>query len=113
MKIKKNDQVKIMAGKDRGKSGKILQVLKNKKNLKKIRVVIEGLNLRYKHLKPRRGNEKGQRIMFPAPLDSSNVQIICPKCGQTAKIGYKILEHKNELAQEKKQRICKKCQAVI
>ncbi|PIP29675.1 50S ribosomal protein L24 [Candidatus Kuenenbacteria bacterium CG23_combo_of_CG06-09_8_20_14_all_36_9] len=111
MKIKKNDQVKIMAGKDRGKSGRILQVLKN--NPEKIRVVVEGLNLKFKHLKPKRGNEKGQRIMFPAPLNSANVQLICPKCGQTARIGYKIFENRNELTREKKQRICKKCQAVI
>lgn len=111
MKLKKNDQVKIMIGKDRGKSGKILQVLKN--NPEKMRVVVEGLNLKYKHLRPRRGNEKGQRIMFPAPLNSANVRLICPKCGQTTRIGYKILENKSELNQEKKQRICKKCQAII
>jgi len=111
MKVKKNDQVKIMKGKDAGKTGKILQVIKKKSE--KIKVVVEGLNLRYKHLKPRRGNEKGQRIMFPAPMDISNVKIICPKCGKTTKIGYKIFENKNELTKEKKQRICKKCLAVI
>ena len=102
MRIKKNDKVQIISGQDRGKNGKILQVL-----LQKNQVVVEGLNLRVKHVRPRRQGEKGQRIQFPAPLAISNVALLCPKCGRRAKIGYKILEN------QRKVRICKKCQEVI
>jgi large subunit ribosomal protein L24 len=102
MRIKKNDKVQIISGQDRGKNGKIMQVL-----LKKNKVVVEGLNLRVKHVRPRRQGEKGQRIQFPAPLAISNVALLCPKCGRRAKIGYKILEN------QRKVRICKKCQEVI
>lgn len=110
MKIKKGDNVKIMLGKDSGKTGKILQVLVGEK--KPTRVVVEGLNLRFKHLRPKKGNEKGQRIMFPAPMNISNVKLICPACNQPVRIGYKKLEG-SELTKEKKIRFCKKCQAAI
>jgi large subunit ribosomal protein L24 len=102
MKIKKGDTVKIICGKDLGKTVKILRVLP-----KKNKVVIEGLNLRIKHVRPRREREKGQRISFPAPMDVSNVMLVCPKCGKATRVGYKILEDK------KKVRICKKCGEVI
>ncbi|HOY55937.1 MAG TPA: 50S ribosomal protein L24 [bacterium] len=110
MKIKKGDQVKIIRGKDRGKSGKVLQLVpRDAKTL----VVVEGLNLCYKHLRPKRDREKGQRIMFPVPFDLSNVMLVCPKCGKPARIGFKILTEKSELNREKKQRICKKCTVAI
>jgi large subunit ribosomal protein L24 len=110
MKIKKGDTVKILSGKDRAKSGKVLQVVKKGDG---IMVVVEGLNLRYKHLRARREREKGQRIMFPAPLDISNVMLVCPHCGKSTRVGYQVLEKKTELKREKKQRVCKKCQAII
>jgi len=102
MKIKKGDKVKIIAGKDKGKEGKILQVL-----FEKNRVIVEGLNLLIKHVKPKRAGEKGQRIQIPAPLNISNVMLICPKCNKPTKIGHKILEDK------KKVRVCKKCKEIM
>jgi large subunit ribosomal protein L24 len=102
MKIKKGDKVKIIAGKDKGKEGKILQVLFDKN-----RVIVEGLNLLVKHVRPKRAGEKGQRIQMPAPLNISNVMLICPKCNKPTKIGHKILEDK------KKVRICKKCKEIM
>jgi large subunit ribosomal protein L24 len=102
MKIKKGDKVKIIAGKDEGKEGKILQVL-----LDRNRVIVEGLNLLVKHVKPRRDGEKGQRIQTPGPLNISNVMLVCPNCNRPTKIGHKILEDK------KKVRICKKCKEII
>jgi large subunit ribosomal protein L24 len=108
--IKKNDNVKIIKGKDRGKNGRVLQVVKREE---KYLVSVEGLNLRYKHLRPRKDREKGQRIMFPALMDSSNVMIVCPKCGKASRIGFKINVEKSELTREKKQRVCKKCGAVV
>lgn len=108
MKIKKGDNVKITCGKDKGKTGKVLQVLPKEK-----RAIIEGLNLRIKHIRPRREREKGQRIQFPAPLDISNLMLICPKCNKPTRVGYKVLEKKTELKKERKQRMCKKCKAII
>lgn len=102
MKIKKSDKVKIIAGKDNGKEGKVLDVFPDSR-----KVVVEGLNLAVKHMRPRREGEKGQRIQFPMPLSASNVLLICSKCGKTTRVGYKILEN------GKKIRMCKKCKEVI
>ena len=113
MKIKRNDTVKILSGKDKGKTGKVLKVLVSIQGKDKTRVVVEGLNLRYKHVKARRQGEKGQRIMFPAPLPISKVALICPKCGKSTRVGYRLLKQKLETAREKKQRLCKKCGSVI
>jgi len=106
MNIKKNDKVKILAGKDKGKTGKVLQVSPSQG-----RVSIEGLNLLIKHLRPRRQNEKGQRIEFPAFINLSNVALVCPKCGKATKVGYKIMKVEGKKA--KKFRVCKKCQETI
>ncbi len=116
MKIKKNDTIKILTGKDQGKTGKVLTVLHPSKSVKThsgkdLKVVVEGLNLRYKHLRPKKSGEKGQRIMFPAPMNISNVQLICPKCGKPTRVGFKLQEGKSDISREKKNRICKKCKA--
>ena len=97
MKIKKGDIVKMLAGKDRGKTGKVLRSLPDKN-----KVIVEGLNIIKKHTKPRKEGQKGQRVEVPRAVQSSNVMIICPKCGKPSRIGYKASE-------DKKYRICKKC----
>jgi len=97
MKIKKGDTVLIISGKDRGRKGKILEVFP-----KENRILVEGINLRKKHQRPRRTGEKGQIVELPAPIDIANVKLICPKCGKATRVGYKI-------SGEKKYRICKKC----
>lgn len=102
MKIKKGDLVKIISGKDKGKQGKIIRSIP-----KEDKIVVEGLNLRIKHLKPRRQGEKGQRIQFPASLNVSKVMLICPKCSRPTRVGYKFLEDKS------KERICKRCGEII
>lgn len=102
MNIKTGDTIKIIAGKDKGKTGKVLQVFPAK-NL----VSVEGLNIAIKHLRPRRQNEKGQRIEFPAPFNISNVILVCPNCGRDTRVGHKELDNK------KKARVCKRCQQVI
>lgn len=106
MNIKKNDKVKILAGKDKGKTGKVLQVSPTQG-----RVSVEGLNLLIKHLRPNRSNEKGQRIEFPAFINLSNVALVCPKCGKATKVGFKTI--KTEGKKAKKFRVCKKCQETI
>jgi len=97
MKIRKGDQVLIISGKDRLKRGKILAVFP-----KQDRLVVEGANLRKKHVRPKRGGEKGQIVETPAAMSVADVKLICPKCGQPTRIGAKIIENK-------KYRVCKKC----
>jgi large subunit ribosomal protein L24 len=106
MNIKKNDKVQILTGKDKGKSGKVLQVM-----ARQGRISIEGLNILIKHLRPNRSNEKGQRIEFPGFINVSNVALVCPKCGKTTKVAHKII--KSENGSSKKFRACKKCQETI
>ena len=101
MKIKKNDTVLIIACKDKGKKGKVLKSLP-----KENKIIVEGLNLAKKHQKPRRSGEKGQVVEVSRPLSVSNVKLICPKCGQGTRVGYKTTE-------TDKFRICKKCQSEI
>jgi large subunit ribosomal protein L24 len=108
MKIKKNDNVMILAGKDKGKTGKVLQVFPEKQ-----RASIEGLNLLIKHLRPRREGEKGQRIEFPSPLNMSNVMLVCTKCGKPTRVSYKISEVAGSNGKKTKVRVCKKCKQVI
>lgn len=101
MKIKSNDKVKVIAGKDRGKEGKVIQVFpKNDK------VVVEGLNIMKKHLRPKKQGEKGQVIELAAPMSISNVMLVCEKCGSPTRIGFKVDE-------KSKKRICKKCKEEI
>lgn len=106
MNIKKNDRVKILAGKDKDKAGKVLQVSR-----KDGRVSIEGLNLLIKHLRPSREGDKGQRIEFPAFINVSNVALVCPKCGKATRVNHKII--KTEDGKSKKFRVCKKCNELI
>lgn len=106
MKIKKNDKVKILTGKDKGKSGKVLQVMP-----KNNRLSVEGLNILIKHLRPNREGEKGQRIEFPGFINASNVILICPECNKTTRVAYKKVKKDNQ--KEKKYRYCRKCQAII
>mgnify|MGYP000094317539 CR=1 FL=1 len=101
MKVKKGDLVKILSGKDRDKRGKILKTFPQKG-----KVLVEGLNLVKKHQKAARRGEKGERISLSMPIDVSNVQLICPKCSKTTRIGIKLVD-KNKF------RICKKCGAEI
>ncbi len=82
MKIKTGDKVRVLAGKDKGKEGKVLQVFP-----KLERVVVENVNLMTKFLK-RRGTTKGQAIKFPSPLHVSNVRIISEKSGKSGRVGF-------------------------
>jgi len=97
MKIKKGDTVLITAGKDKGKQGKVSKSLP-----KENKIIVEGLNIVKKSVRPKRGGEKGQIVAISRPIDASNAKIVCPKCGQPARIGYKITE-------TEKFRVCKKC----
>lgn len=97
MKIRKNDQVLIISGKDKGKKGKVLEVFPMAQ-----KITVENINLIKKHRRPRRQGEKGQIIEISKPLHISNIKLICPKCGEAVRVGYKLTE-------TEKFRICKKC----
>jgi large subunit ribosomal protein L24 len=99
--IKKNDLVMVTNGKDKGKSGKVLRIVK-----KKDRLVVEKVNLIKKHVKPSQ-KSKGGIMERESPIHISNVMIYCEKCSKPVRVGKKILEN------GKKVRYCKKCAEVI
>ncbi len=101
MKIKKGDQVLIISGKDKGKKGNVLKVIPEEE-----KIVVENVNLLKRHTKPKKAGEKGQIVQKSSPINFSKVKLICPKCGQATRVGYKILDNK-------KYRICKKCDQEI
>src|SRR3990167_8578603 len=87
MKIKTGDNVKVLSGKNRGKTGKVIQVLVNKITCQSF-VVVEGLNLRKKHMRAKKGNEKGQTIELSYPMHASNVMLIDPSSHKPTRIGF-------------------------
>ncbi|MBI4059443.1 50S ribosomal protein L24 [Candidatus Giovannonibacteria bacterium] len=97
-RIKKGDQVFVISGKDRGRTGKILKVYS-----KDGRILVEGLNLRKRHKRARRSGEKGSIVEHPAPLAASKVMPKCPHCGKAARVGF------NTSASGLKSRFCRKC----
>ena len=101
MRIKKGDTVQVLSGNDKGKTGEVLEVIP-----KDSKVVVKGVNVRKKHIKPRRQGEEGGIIAIECAVDSSKVNVVCPKCGKATRVEYKVEE-------DKKVRICKKCGAVI
>lgn len=101
MKLKLNDQIQVITGKDKGKKGLIIKIL-SKQN----KIVVEKVNIRTKHIK-KTTQKPGEKIQFEAPIDSSNAMLICPQCGKLSRVGYKKLES------NKKQRICKKCKESV
>jgi large subunit ribosomal protein L24 len=97
MKVKMNDNVLVITGKDRNKTGKITKIL-NKSD----KVVVEKVNMRTKHIKKTQ-TAPGSKIQFEAAMPASNVMVVCPNCKKATRVGYKKLES------GKKQRMCKKC----
>jgi large subunit ribosomal protein L24 len=102
MKIKKGDNVIVTAGKDKGKQAKVLRLFRETE-----KALVEGVNLRKKHQKPRRQGEKGQMIDMPHPIHLSNILLYCPSCKQGVRVGAKITAPGR--AGKKKIRVCKKC----
>jgi large subunit ribosomal protein L24 len=101
--IRKNDNVLVITGKDRGKRGRVLRVLPDKN-----RLIVEGVNLIKRHTKPNPGkNVKGGIVEREASLHASNVQMVCPECDKPTRLGRKIL------GDGRKVRICRKCEGVV
>ena len=101
-KVRKNDTVQVLAGRDRGKQGKVTRVL-----TKEDRAVVEGINIRKRHTKPRSATEQGGIVEFPAPLHVSNLGVVCPKCGKATRVGFRTLEDGTKV------RVCKRDGEVI
>ncbi|HXG55677.1 MAG TPA: 50S ribosomal protein L24 [Vicinamibacterales bacterium] len=101
--IRKNDNVVVMAGKDRGKRGRVLRIVPDTN-----RVVVEGVNIIKRHTKANpQKNIKGGLVEREAPLHASNVQLVCPECGKPTRLGKKIL------GDGRKVRVCRKCEGVV
>jgi large subunit ribosomal protein L24 len=101
MKIRKNDKVKVLLGKDAGKQGKVLMVLKDQG-----KVVVEGINIVKRHVKPGAVSKEGGIVKIEKPLSVSNVMLVCEKCGKPVRTGFSIVG-------DKKYRVCKKCGEVF
>ena len=101
MKVKKNDNVLVLTGKDAGKTAKVLVALP-----KENKVVVDGINVQKKHKKARSAQEVSQIVSQSGPIDASNVMVICPVCNKATRVSYKV-------EGDKKVRICKKCKAIL
>lgn len=97
MKLKTGDNVVVIQGKDAGKTGKIMRTMK-----KNSAIVVEKVNVKKRHIK-KTTSRAGEIIQFEAPIDASNVKVICPQCKKATRVGYVIG------ADKKKRRVCKKC----
>ena len=101
--LRKNDDVVVTTGKDTGKRGRVLKVLPGKD-----RLVIEGVNIIKRHTRPNpQKNIKGGIVEREASLHASNVQLVCPECGEKTRLGHQIL------ADGRKVRVCRKCEGVV
>jgi large subunit ribosomal protein L24 len=101
--IRKNDNVVVTTGKDRGKRGRVVRIVADKN-----RVVVEGVNMIKRHTKANPQKQiKGGLVEREAPLHASNVQIVCPECGKPTRIGRRVL------GDVRKVRVCRKCEGVV
>ena len=101
--VRKNDNVIVITGRDRGKRGRVLRVLVDKR-----RVIVEGVNFIKRHTRPNPQKQvKGGIVEREAPLDASNVQIVCPECGRPTRAGNRRLDDGTRV------RFCRKCEGVI
>ena len=100
--VRKNDKVRILSGKERGKTGKVLFIDKQKN-----RAIVEGLNLVRKMKRPDQQNQKGGILDIEAPINISNIMVVCPKCDKPGRVAKKVLEN------GRKVRICGKCGEIL
>lgn len=101
MKVKKNDTVLVLTGKDAGKTAKVLVAMP-----KDNRVVVDGINVQKKHKKARSAQEVSSIQNQSGAIDASNVMVVCPVCGKATRVAYKV-------EGDKKARVCKKCGAIL
>ena len=101
MRIKKGDNVQVLSGNDKGKTGEVLEV-----NPKTDKIIVKDVNIRKKHVKARKQGEESGILSVECAIPSSKVNVVCSKCGKATKVGYSI-------EKDEKVRICKKCGAKL
>lgn len=101
LRIKTGDIVRVLRGRDRGKQAKIMAVFP-----KEGRVLVEGINMVFRHVRPRRAGEKGQRVQVAAPVNAAIVQLMCPQCKKGTRVGLRREDNK-------RLRVCKQCGSII
>ena len=101
MKVKKNDTVLVLSGKDAGKTAKVLVAMP-----KDNKIVVDGINVQKKHKKAKSAQEVSSIVNQSGPIDASNVLVVCPACGKATRVAYKV-------EGDKKARVCKKCGAFL
>ena len=101
MRIKKGDNVQVLSGNDKGKTGEVLEVIPKSR-----KIIVKGVNIRKKHIKPRKQGEEGGIIPLECAIYSDKVNVVCPKCNKPTRIKY-------EMDKDKKVRVCQKCGAKL
>lgn len=101
MDIRKNDAVQIIAGKDKGKTGQVIKVARSEG-----KIMVEGVNIVHRHMRPRTAQDKGGIVEQPALFDASNAMIICPSCHKKTRVAHTVIDGK-------KTRTCKHCGASL
>ena len=101
MRIRKGDNVQVLSGNDKGKTGEVLEVIP-----KEDKIVVKGINVRKKHVKARKQGDESGIIPVECAIPASKVNVVCPKCGKVTKVGYRV-------DNDKKVRVCKKCGAEL
>jgi len=102
MKVVKNDNVLVISGNDKGKKGKVLKVFP-----KANRVIVEGVNFIHRHTRPTQKNQQGGIVEKEAPIEASNLMVVCPKCDTPSRMGNKILND------GRKVRVCRNCTEML
>lgn len=102
MRIKKDDTVEVIYGKDKGKRGKVLSVDRDND-----RVIVEGINIVSRHMRPTQDMPEGGILENEGPIHISNVMLVCPRCDERSRFGVDVLENGEKV------RVCKNCQEVI
>ncbi|MDR0615775.1 MAG: 50S ribosomal protein L24 [Synergistaceae bacterium] len=102
MRLRKDDRVYVISGKDKGKEGKILR-----RDVARDRIIVENVNMVTKNAKPTQKNPRGGQIKMEAPINASNAMLVCPSCGRPTRVSRAFLDSGSKV------RICKKCGEVV
>ena len=101
MFIRKDDKVVVLSGRDKGKEGKVLEAMPRDG-----KVIVEGVNVASRHMKPRKQGEQGGIVKMETPIYASKVMVVCPKCGKPTRVAHRLEGGKSV-------RVCKKCGAAL
>ncbi len=107
MRVRKNDQVLVLAGNYKGKKGKVLKVFPDEH-----RVIVEGVNFIKRHTRPSQQNQQGGIIEKEAPIHVSNVMVVCPKCNTPSRMGSKAV-YDEQRDRKSRVRVCKNCNEML